>query len=433
MFRGESDKRPQSDWKLLGRLPYGLVGQGDIRISAGSGMALGALIGAYQEDDSGSLRALLPLAGRTLIEYQVRCLATVGASPLVVMVERVPLALNEAFERLRAEGINVVPVSDGHEAASRFEAGTELILLSDGIVPDMGDLATMSEEVAPVILTVPDDGEHDGFERIDASHRWSGLALLDGALVGATAAMLGDWDLQSTLLRRAIQAGARQVPSAGGEGRGPFLAETSEQLTGYERRLIVASRTIREDVVGRYALPIVEEMATERLMETSIKPGLLVATSVVLLLATAFSFTRGWAPAALGLAILATPLDLIAQRLAVLRLKPLPPKMLSRRLIWPMAGLAVLALGWFEARHGSGWGAMMAALSAIGFAEAMRIERKGKTIPSGEWLLSWRNAAWLAIPFAVGDWWNLYLGLLAFYAAGSFFLAQHYRHSVERD
>jgi hypothetical protein len=30
-------------------------------------MAVGALIGAYQEDDSGSLRALLPLSGRTLL------------------------------------------------------------------------------------------------------------------------------------------------------------------------------------------------------------------------------------------------------------------------------------------------------------------------------------------------------------------------------
>ncbi len=42
-------------------------------------MAVGALIGAYQENDSGELRALLPLAGRTLIEYQARCAA---AGPL---------------------------------------------------------------------------------------------------------------------------------------------------------------------------------------------------------------------------------------------------------------------------------------------------------------------------------------------------------------
>ena len=116
-------------------------------------MALGALIGAYQEDDSGGLRALLPLAGRTLIEYQARCLAATGAAPLVVLVERVPVALNEAFERLRGEGIGVVPVSDGLEAASRFEAGTQILLLADGIAPDMSDLALLVEEPGAAILT----------------------------------------------------------------------------------------------------------------------------------------------------------------------------------------------------------------------------------------------------------------------------------------
>ena len=59
-------------------------------------MAIGALIGAYQEDDSGGLRALLPLAGRTLIEYQAKCAAAAGAAPIVVIVERVPQALQDA-------------------------------------------------------------------------------------------------------------------------------------------------------------------------------------------------------------------------------------------------------------------------------------------------------------------------------------------------
>ena len=55
-------------------------------------MALGALISAYQEDDQGVLRALFPLAGRTLIEYQARCAAAAGAAPIIVLVERVPRA-----------------------------------------------------------------------------------------------------------------------------------------------------------------------------------------------------------------------------------------------------------------------------------------------------------------------------------------------------
>lgn len=393
-------------------------------------MALGALIGAYQEDDAGGLRALLPLAGRTLVEYQARCLAAAGAAPLIVLVERVPPALNEAFERLRGEGIAVVAVSEGDEAASRFEAGSQLLLLADGIVPDMEDLARLLDEGDSAILTVPDDEAHAGFERIDSAHRWAGVARVDAAMLGATAAMLGDWDLQSTLLRRAVQAGARLLPSTPGQGRGPFLASGEEAMAGYERRLLVASRTAREDAVSRYLLPIVEEVATERLMETGVRPAWLVQTALVMTAAAAFCFTRGWDWAAVALLALSTPLDLVAQRLATLRLKPLSPSMLSRRLLWPASGLALVALGWFEARHGSGWGAMVAALSAASFAEAGRAEQAGTNVSGSEWLFSRRSAIWLAIPFAVGGWWSTYLGLVAFYAAASFFILQHVRHRL---
>ena len=401
-------------------------------------MALGALIGAYQEDDGGGLRALLPLAGQTLIEYQARCLAALGAAPLLVLVERVPVALNEAFERLRAEGISVVAVSDGAEAASRFEAGTDVILLADGVAPDMTDVARLGDGDEAIggegatVLTVPDDEAHGGFERIDASHRWAGLARLPAGLVGATAAMIGDWDLQSTLLRRAVQAGARLVPAASGEGAGPFLAEGAA-MAGFERRLLLASRGARGDVVSRFVLPLVEEVATERLMETRLRPEWLVRGAVALTLGAAFAFTRGWLWQGLVALILSTPLDLVARRIALLRLRPLSPSLPARRMLWPAAGLALLALGWFEARHGGGWGAAVAALAAAAFAEAMRVERRSTVPPGAIYLLSRRTAIWLAIPFAVGGWWNAYLGVLAVYAAVSFFIAQHVHHRVARD
>jgi hypothetical protein len=398
-------------------------------------MALGALIGAYQEDDSGGLRALLPLAGQTLIEYQARCLAALGAAPLLVLVERVPVALNDAFDRLRAEGIAVVAVSDGAEAASRFEAGTDVILLADGIAPDMNDVGRMGDGdgalggEAALILTVPDDEAHEAFERIDATHRWAGLARLPAGLVGATAAMIGDWDLQSTLLRRAVQAGARLAPAAVGEGQGPFLAD-GEAMAGFERRLLLASRGARSDWVSRFVLPLLEEVATERLMETRVRPEWLVRVAVALTIGAALAFTRGWLWQGLVALVLATPLDLVARRIALLRLRPLSPSLLAKRMLWPAAGLALVGLGWFEARHGGGWGAMISALAAAAFAEAMRIERRSTEPPAGIYLFSRRAAIWAAIPFAIGGWWSLYLGLLALYAAVSFFVAQHVHHRL---
>lgn len=389
-------------------------------------MAVGALIGAYQEDDSGGLRALLPLAGRTLIEYQVRCASAAGAAPIIVIVERVPQALQDAFERLRLDGVGVFPVSDVKEALSRFEAGTMILLLGDGVAPPAEVVATMANEPDSAIATVPDDESHAMFERIDAQSRWAGVALVDAHLLGSTAAMLGDWDLQSTLLRRAVQEGALRVP-AGDAGGEPLLVERAEDLEDFQRRLFAGSRGVRPDWVSRFLLPPVEEFATEHLMESGVRPTWLIWAALALTLGAAFCFGRGWLGAGLFLLVASMPLDLIASRLASLRLKPFPVRMLSKLALWPAAGFALLVLGWWEMRHNSGWGAMVTALAAVAFAEAARIERSG--VADGElWLISRRSAIVLAIPFAIAGAWTSYLiGLLA-YAAISFFIVQHVRH-----
>lgn len=392
-------------------------------------MALGALIAAYQEDDQGGLRALLPLAGQTLIEYQARCLAAAGAAPITVLVERIPNSLNEAFDRLRLDGINLIAVSDGAEAATRFEAGALILMLGDGIVPPPELLTDLVHEAEPAVITVRDDDHHRSFERIDAEARWAGVAIIDSHLLASTAAMLGDWDLQSTLLRRALQEGASRLP-VGVEGAEPLLVERAEQLADFERAMIAASRGSRRDVASRYLLPIIEDFATEQLLEAPVRPGLLVWAALGLSLAGAVTFLKGWPLVALVLLLLSTPLDLIASRIATMRLRPLATGMLSRRLLWPAAGLSLLALGWWESRNGGGWGSMVAALSAVAFAEAARNEAPATPLSGEVWLFSRRNAVVCAIPFAIFGAWNAYLGAMAFYAALSFFLLQYVQHRL---
>ena len=392
-------------------------------------MALGALIAAYTEDDSGTLRALLPIAGRTLLEYQIRCASAAGAAPIVVIVDKIPIALNDVLARLQNDGIPVITVSDGAEAASRFEAGELILLVADGLAPPPELLATLAEEEEQVIVTVPDDSTHEKFERIDAVSRWAGVAVVEAQTLGATAAMLGDWDLQSTLLRRALQGGARTVPLAPTTGE-PLLAESGGDLADLERHLIVASRGSRRDWASRYVLPIVEEFATEKLIETRIRPENLVHGALALSVAAAVAFGLGWLWTGLALLVVTTPMGLIARRLAALRLKPMPSRFLARRLLWPAAGAALLALGWWQGDHGSGWGALFAATTAAALAQAARIEGAKLEIPGEIWLLSRRNAILAAIPFAAFGAWTFYLVALALYAGTSFFVVQHVNHRL---
>ena len=390
-------------------------------------MAVGALIGAYQEDDSGGLRALFPLAGRTLIEYQVRCAFASGAGPIVVVVERVPQALQDAFERLRLDGIGVFPVSDVTEAVSRFEAGSMILLIGDGIAPPVKTVTAIAEELEPAVTTVPDDELHDAYERIDGESRWAGVALVDAHLLGSTAAMLGDWDLQSTLLRRTIQEGARRIAITrdGGE---PLLVERADQLWDFQRNLVRASRGERYDWASRYLLPWVEDFATEQLMETPVRPTWLVWAALGLTMGAAICFTRGWLGAGLVLMTISAPLDLIGARLAILRLKPFSARMWSRLALWPAAGIALLAIGLWEMRHGTGWGALVTAAAACAFAEAGRIEKSAMPPGGDQWLLSRRNSIFLAVPFAVAGVWTAYLVAMLVYAALSFFIVQRVRH-----
>jgi hypothetical protein len=289
---------------------------------------------------------------------------------------------------------------------------------------------TIAEEPEPAVATVPDDEAHEAFERIDGQSRWAGVALVDAHLLGSTAAMLGDWDLQSTLLRRTLQESPARIRST--EGGEPLLVEKADDLHDFERRLFVASRGVRPDWVSRYLLPPIEEFATQHLMESRIRPLWLMWAAVALTVGGAFCFARGWLGAGLILLLLSMPLDLIASRLATLRLRPFAARLLSRLALWPAAGLSVLTLGWWEMGHVSGWGALMAALGALAFAEAARIERTGMQ-DSELWLISRRSAIVLAIPFAVAGAWTAYLVVLLAYAVVSFFIIQHVRHQPPVD
>ncbi len=393
-------------------------------------MTVGALIGAYQEDDEGDLRALLPLAGRSVLDYQVRSAAAAGASPVVVLVERVPQSLQDVFERLRLDGIAVTQAGDVHEAVSRFEARSDILLVGDGVVLPAASLARLAEESGATIVTVPDDDLHQSFERIDSDTRWAGIALIEGTMLASTAKMLGDWDLQSTLLRRTIQEGARHVPLDTGAGDA-LLAEERQALDAFQERLFDASRAQRSDWPSRFLFPPIEEFATAQLMDSEIRPRWLIWLALFLTLGAALLFGLGWPGTALALLVIAAPLDLIAERLANLRLQPLPAKVPSRSLLWPASGLAALALAWFTANRGAGtdWMPVVATIAGLAFAQGARIEKAIFPANAEIWLFSRRGAIVSAIPFALLGAWTAYLVMLWLYAMASFFIAQNARHS----
>ena len=395
-------------------------------------MTLAALIAAYHEADDagGGLRATLPIAGRTLLERQVRLAAVAGAEPVVIVVERVTAALNAALDRLRGEGVPLVLARSAEEAGEAVHASDRILLVGDGLVAPEAAIARLVALDGHAILVVPDLRVDDRYERIDAQSRWAGLALIDGEMLKQTASMLRDWDLQSTLLRRAVQAGARQISVRGeAEDELPLVAESEEDLVELEAQIVAGAHVRRGDWVSRYLLGPVERLATRWLMPTAVTPTALGLAATLLMGLAGLAFARQWLGFGLALMLLATPLDGIGERLASLRLQGFRgPSWWSSLLPALAAGvLLVLASTLAPTR---GWGCIALAGAAIAFVVAQRAEAEGRELPGKHWLAERKGMTWLMLPFAAANLWATGLTLLAVYAGASFFWAQRHAHAA---
>ena len=395
-------------------------------------MPLAALIAAYHEADEpgGGLRATLPLAGRTVLERQARLAVSAGADLVVVVVERVPPDLLAAIDRLRGQGMRVAIARNAQEAGEAVHPDDRLLIVGDGLVATGTHLDRLLGLGGSVILTVPDVRVDDRYERIDAHSRWSGLAVLDGETLKRTAAMLGEWDLQSTLLRRAIQSGVRQF-SVRGEPADELLtvAERAEDLAELQRRIFDGAGTSRRDWVSRYLLGPIEQAATRRLMPTQATTGMLGLGAVLLTALAALALGSNWLILGIALLLLATPLDGIGERLATLRMQDSVAESWWAHLLPMLAAAALLALG-FVLVESRGWGCVVLAATTIAFLAALRTETRGREIPGGLWLAERKGMSWLMLPFAAAGLWGTGLAALALYAAGSFFWAQRHVHRL---
>jgi hypothetical protein len=394
-------------------------------------MQIAALIGAYHEsaEPDVGLRATLPLAGRTLIERQARLAADAGARPVIVVVETPPPELAQALERLREEGIDIFAARSALEAAKAVQSGDRILIMADGFLPDEALVERVIEGEGPLLLTVPDVRFDDRFERIDADSRWGGLALIDGQMLKHTAAMLQDWDLQSTLLRRAVQGGARFIAIADPADTGLIAATRSSDLANLETQILEGASAFQADWVSRYMLAPLEQFATRRLMPTGAGAGHARLASLLLTCLSAFAFSRSWLWAGLILFLFATPLDGIAERLARLRMSGVRPQNWVSSIAPPASGAALLALAYALAPL-NGWGCYVLAATAVAFLLALAREGSPRAMTGGFFLAEPKGMAWLMLPFAATGQWVAGLGALAAYAAASFFWAQRQAHRL---
>lgn len=399
----------------------------------GSHLALAALISAYrQSDDSEGLRATLPLVGGTLVEHQARQAARAGATHIVILVERLPAALTAAIDALRADGLAVDIARSVGDAADRIHPDERLLVIADGCVVGQAAIDRIAAADAPALLTLADEPGRDAFERIDGGSRWAGLALIDGARLRSTAAMLGDWDVESTLLRRAVQENARRISvfeaEAGSPSAGlPIIAETAQALADLERQLLVGSRRPGTSWPARFIFAPVEEPIAGLLLRRVAEPQWVAALSAGMAAIAAPLAAMGWFWAALLVLLLSGPVAAVAVRLAAVRLAAIRRQRLFEAIRTVGAVMALLLfVEPLAAQQGWGWWSIaalvIAAMAALSVERRIAVRLTGKIEPL--WLASLDGLIWGFVPLALAGYWQAGVAVLAGYAILSFAFVQ---------
>lgn len=176
-------------------------------------MTFAAILSASRasSDSSAALRANLHFAGQTLVEYQARQAARAGADRIMILVSVITPALSQAVDRLSADGMAVALVRDMVSMVRDAPRDSDILLVADGVVIAQGHFDALAEQEGNALLVTDDSRASAPLERIDAGQRWAGLARISPDLLFGTLDMIGDWDLSLTLVRAAVQHGARRV------------------------------------------------------------------------------------------------------------------------------------------------------------------------------------------------------------------------------
>jgi hypothetical protein len=176
-------------------------------------MTFAAILSASRAsgDSPAALRASLHFAGQTLVEYQARQAARAGADRIMILVSVITPALSQAVDRLSADGIAVALVRDMVSMVRDAPRDSDVLLVADGIIVAQTHFDAIAEQQGNALLVTDDSRASAPLERIDAGQRWAGLARISPDLLFGTLDMIGDWDLSLTLVRAAVQSGARRV------------------------------------------------------------------------------------------------------------------------------------------------------------------------------------------------------------------------------
>lgn len=384
-------------------------------------MITGLIIACEEAADALGLRAELAVAGQTVLEHQARVLAEAGAARVIVIAEQLPEELAQGVNRLRRDGIAIEVVRQVGDVVQRVRPDERVLLLGDGVMTDEAGLARILAAPVPSILVLADTPDAHGWELIDAASRWAGVLLADGDLVRRTARMVGDWDLQSTLLRTAVQSGAERIAADG-----PFLAQVTGEQAAQDVALAIGARTARQStgIVDRFLFDPLARLIAPKAMGVMIDPAWLRGGAAGLMILAAMFLLGGWRWTGVAMALASGPVDALGRHMAALTMRLRRDHKQWTQLRSSVAGATLVALGWNLREFG--WGTIALAAATVALVVAFTEHQRWIGRPSRRplWLAETDTLTWLILPFGLAGWWSAGLAAQAALAFASLLAVQ---------
>ena len=365
-------------------------------------------------------QALLPIAGASLVERQLRLLAGIGVTHAVLLVENLTAEMAGVIGKVRGGRMRVDVVRSLGEAVPQLHDAARVLVLAEGLLPD----ARLAEQVAgapvPAVAALADDAGLERYERVDAETRWAGLALLDAVRIAETAAMLGEWDPASTLLRRAVQEGARRVPAE----VPPLLGSDPAAMADAERSLLLGARRGRRGWARRLIEGPLSDRLIPLMLERGVARGIVGLSAALLAVAAGMAALIGWRWIPLGALLVSGITTASANQLYALHGDRSSGRAVQRHARLAGLGLALLGLAIGLYRGDGQWGWLLlagitAALLAGLFVVSSTAKRLGFAAELA-WLATPGAMPWVLTPFAIIDLWRVGAVALALYAVASF-------------
>ncbi|MBT2185828.1 hypothetical protein [Sphingobium nicotianae] len=293
-------------------------------------MALIALLsardGARNRTAGGLAAPLIDFGGQPLLEYQARQALAAGADKIVILVDAPAPDLAQLVDRLSAEQERPVALVQDMTTLSRAIAlDDRVLLLSENLVAPPEALTSLLATPASTMLTLPSVPSTARFERIDSGAMWAGALWAPGANIVSTLDMLGDWDLELTLLRRAVQAGILRVelsPELVMDGRLTIARDQASADLALHALSEGRHATVSEGASGLGSLFVpVSRLIVRELVRRQIEPAHLAMIALFLAVAGLALSVTGWALPGLIVTIMAVAASDLARQSAMVTLR----------------------------------------------------------------------------------------------------------------